>query len=77
MHQSTYLLLYLFPVTIIIIDYYNNNNNNNNNDYTWTLRPLRQAELVQFIRDTVTPTPVTLSIGDGANDVAGMRDKTR
>ena len=39
----------------------------------WTLSPLRQAELVQFIRDTVTPTPVTLSIGDGANDVAGMR----
>jgi len=31
--------------------------------------PLQKAELVQFIRDTVTPTPVTLSIGDGANDV--------
>ena len=28
-----------------------------------------QAELVQFIRERVTPSPVTLAIGDGANDV--------
>ncbi|OLQ08089.1 Ferredoxin [Symbiodinium microadriaticum] len=28
-----------------------------------------KAELVQFIRDEVKPTPVTLAIGDGANDV--------
>ncbi|CAE7888103.1 unnamed protein product [Symbiodinium sp. KB8] len=31
--------------------------------------PSQKAELVQFIRDEVKPTPVTLAIGDGANDV--------
>jgi len=31
--------------------------------------PSQKAELVQFIRDMVVPTPVTLSVGDGANDV--------
>ncbi|CAE7664475.1 atp8b1 [Symbiodinium pilosum] len=31
--------------------------------------PSQKAELVQFIRDRVKPTPVTLGIGDGANDV--------
>eukprot|EP00435_Cladocopium_sp_Y103_P020236 s1351_g4.t3 len=31
--------------------------------------PLQKAELVEFIRSTVEPTPVTLAIGDGANDV--------
>ncbi|CAK9102793.1 Phospholipid-transporting ATPase IB (ATPase class I type 8A member 2) (P4-ATPase flippase complex alpha subunit ATP8A2), partial [Durusdinium trenchii] len=31
--------------------------------------PLQKAELVSFIRENVTPTPVTLAVGDGANDV--------
>ncbi|CAJ1351333.1 unnamed protein product, partial [Effrenium voratum] len=31
--------------------------------------PLQKAELVQFIRDRVQPQPVTLAVGDGANDV--------
>ncbi|CAL1151223.1 unnamed protein product [Cladocopium goreaui] len=31
--------------------------------------PLQKAELVEFIRNTVEPSPVTLAIGDGANDV--------
>lgn len=31
--------------------------------------PAQKAELVQFVREGVKPTPVTLAIGDGANDV--------
>ena len=31
--------------------------------------PLQKAELVHFIRERVVPSPVTLAIGDGANDV--------
>merc|ERR1712176_1327589 len=36
--------------------------------------PLQKAQMVSLVRTGVTPTPVTLSIGDGANDVPMIQE---
>lgn len=36
--------------------------------------PLQKAEMVRLVREGVTPTPVTLAIGDGANDVPMIQE---
>lgn len=36
--------------------------------------PSQKAEMVQLVRDGIEPTPVTLAIGDGANDVPMIQE---
>ena len=36
--------------------------------------PKQKAELVNLVRHNVTPTPITLAIGDGANDVGMIQE---
>eukprot|EP00928_Gymnodinium_smaydae_P062190 TRINITY_DN4610_c0_g1_i1.p1 TRINITY_DN4610_c0_g1~~TRINITY_DN4610_c0_g1_i1.p1 ORF type:complete len:1745 (+),score=408.37 TRINITY_DN4610_c0_g1_i1:493-5235(+) len=36
--------------------------------------PSQKAEMVRLVRDGVTPRPVTLSVGDGANDVPMIQE---
>jgi phospholipid-transporting ATPase len=36
--------------------------------------PLQKAQMVRLVRDGVKPTPVTLAIGDGANDVPMIQE---
>jgi len=36
--------------------------------------PLQKAQMVRLVRDSVKPTPVTLSVGDGANDVPMIQE---
>ena len=36
--------------------------------------PLQKAQIVRLVRDNVKPTPITLAIGDGANDVSMIQE---
>merc|ERR1719171_1795559 len=36
--------------------------------------PSQKAEVVRLVRDNVVPTPVTLAVGDGANDVPMLQE---
>lgn len=36
--------------------------------------PLQKAEMVRLVREGIKPTPVTMSIGDGANDVPMIQE---
>lgn len=36
--------------------------------------PMQKAELVRLVREGVSPTPVTLAVGDGANDVPMIQE---
>jgi magnesium-transporting ATPase (P-type) len=38
------------------------------------VRPAQKAEIVKMVREGVKPEPVTLAIGDGANDVAMIQE---
>lgn len=38
------------------------------------LAPKQKAFLVEFVRNFSNPTPITLSIGDGANDIAMIQE---